>query len=102
MVVAPPVSVSLPGFDSAFELRFGVSLATAYATNSLGAEIGRVEAGWDTDLAAVEFRSLVPKTALLETLARKTGGEVIGQGKLEEFVRELSSRKGGRRYELQS
>lgn len=67
--------------------------ATAFVTNSVGAEVGRAEAGWSTDLAAEEFRSLIPNVALLETLAQKTGGEVIPAGKLEAFIRGLPDRR---------
>jgi uncharacterized membrane protein len=63
--------------------------ATASVTNSVGAEVGRAEAGWSTDLAAEEFRSLVPNVALLETIARNTGGEIIPANKLDEFARNL-------------
>jgi hypothetical protein len=67
--------------------------ARAIVTNAAGAEVGRAEAGWSTDLAAEEFRSLTPNVALLEELAKKTGGEVIAAGDLEKFARGLPSRK---------
>ena len=67
--------------------------AAAVATNAIGAEVGRDEAGWSTDLAAEEFRSLTPNVALLEDLARRTGGEVIEAGGLAAFVRSLPERK---------
>jgi uncharacterized membrane protein len=63
--------------------------ATAYFTNSVGAEAGRDDTGWSTDLAAEEFRSLSPNVPLLEAIAKKSGGEVIPANKLEEFVRNL-------------
>jgi hypothetical protein len=66
--------------------------ATAYVTNSVGAEVGRDEAGWSTDLAAEEFRSLTPNVALLEAIAKKTGGEIIAANKLDEFARNLPHR----------
>jgi hypothetical protein len=58
-------------------------------TNSEGAEIGRAAAGWSTDLAAEEFRSLSPNVALLEAIARQTGGAIIPASKLDEFARSL-------------
>jgi uncharacterized membrane protein len=67
--------------------------ARAIVTNVAGAEVGRAEAGWSTDLAAEEFRSLTPNLALLEELAKKTGGEVIAAGDLEKFARGLPARK---------
>jgi hypothetical protein len=66
---------------------------TAFVTNSLGAGAGRAEAGWSTDLAAAEFRSLTPNVALLESLARKTGGEIVPAIALEDFARQLLHRQ---------
>jgi uncharacterized membrane protein len=63
--------------------------ATAYVTNSVGAEAGRDDTGWSTDLAAEEFRSLSPNVPLLEAIAKKSGGEIIPANKLEEFVQGL-------------
>jgi hypothetical protein len=63
--------------------------ATAVVTNAVGAEVGRAEAGWSVDLAADEFRSLTPNFALMETLARKTGGQVIAAADLNSFARRL-------------
>jgi uncharacterized membrane protein len=67
--------------------------ATALVTNSIGAEVGRAEAGWSTDLAAEEFRSLQPNMALLETIAKRSGGEVITPQKLAEFAKNLPNRQ---------
>ncbi len=67
--------------------------ATAVAGNPAGAETGRAVAGWAVDLAADEFRSLVPNIALLESLARRTGGEVIRAGDLADFVRNLPGKR---------
>ncbi len=67
----------------------GAYRATAYVTNSVGAEVGRSEAGWGTDLAADEFRSLTPNVALLEDIARRSGGKVVPARNLEEFARSL-------------
>ncbi len=64
----------------------------ASVTNSVGAEVGRAEAGWSTDLAAEEFRSLVPNVRLLEDLARQTGGEIVSATGLEAFVKALPTR----------
>jgi uncharacterized membrane protein len=65
----------------------------ATATNNVGAEIGRARAGWATDLASEEFRSLQPNRALMETLARQTGGEVVEAKDLAAFVKKLPFRK---------
>jgi uncharacterized membrane protein len=63
--------------------------AIATVKNHAGADLGRAEAGWSTDLAAEEFRSLVPNHALLEDIARRTGGQVVAAAELDRFVRRL-------------
>jgi uncharacterized membrane protein len=63
--------------------------AVATVKNNAGADLGRAEAGWSSDLAAEEFRSLVPNVALLEEIARSTGGQVVAADDLESFVRKL-------------
>ncbi len=65
---------------------------TACVTNSAGLEVGRAEAGWSTDLAAEEFRSLTPNIALLESIARKTGGEMVRADALNQFARRVPQR----------
>jgi uncharacterized membrane protein len=67
--------------------------AVATVKNTSGADLGRAEAGWSTDLAAEEFRSLTPNVALLEDLARKTGGEVIAAADLEKFAKRLPQQR---------
>ena len=66
--------------------------AEATVTNSVGAEVGRAEAGWTSDPAAEEFRSLKPNRALLETIAKKSAGEMVAPGQLEAFVGSLPNR----------
>ena len=56
-------------------------------------EAGRAETGWTSDPAADEFRSLKPNRALLETIAKATGGEVVSANKLEAFAKTLPNRK---------
>ncbi|MEO6245359.1 MAG: glutamine amidotransferase [Opitutaceae bacterium] len=63
--------------------------AVATVKNNAGADLGRAETGWSTDLAAEEFRSLVPNVALMEDLARRTGGQVVAEADLESFVGKL-------------
>jgi hypothetical protein len=67
--------------------------ATARAVNAAGAEEGRAVAGWATDLAAQELRSLTPDTALLEELARKTGGALVEVSGLDDMAERLPSAK---------
>jgi len=61
----------------------------AVGTNANGVEIGRAQAGWTTDLAAEEFKSLKPNRALLESIAKQTGGEVVEMGALGSFAARL-------------
>jgi len=63
--------------------------AIATVKNYAGADLGRGEAGWSSDLAAEEFRSLVPNLALLEEIARKSGGQVIAMNDLDSFAGKL-------------
>jgi uncharacterized membrane protein len=70
----------------------GGYLAEAVATDSAGAEVGRAQAGWTADPAAEEFRSLRPNRALMETIAKQTGGQVIAANKLADFAASLPNR----------
>jgi hypothetical protein len=67
--------------------------AEGVVTDESGAEVGRAEAGWTADPAAEEFRSLKPNRALLESIARQTGGEVIPLSRLDSFAASLPNRK---------
>jgi uncharacterized membrane protein len=67
--------------------------ATASVTNAVGARVAQAEAGWSTDPVGEEFRSLKPNIALLEDLARRSGGQVLDAGQLERFARGLPQRQ---------
>ena len=80
-----------------YEATYVVRQAGAYAigalvTQSDGAVVGRAETGLTSDPAVDEFRSLKPNRALLETIARRTGGEIISMDRLPKFVRDLPYR----------
>ncbi len=70
----------------------GGYLAEAVVTDADGVEVGRTQAGWTADPAAEEFKSLKPNRALLENLARQTGGEVISVNNLAAFAEKLPNR----------
>jgi uncharacterized membrane protein len=70
----------------------GASTVEVVATQSDGKIVGRAAAGWASDPAAAEFRSLKPNRAYLESLAKRTGGEVLTLDGLREFVRRLPQR----------
>ncbi len=64
--------------------------AVATVKSGDGRDLGRAEAGWSSDLAADEFRSLTPNVSLLQDLAQKTGGRILRAEELEDFARSLS------------
>jgi hypothetical protein len=70
----------------------GAYLVEARVTQADGQPTGLASAGWASDAAADEFRSLKPNRALLETLAQKTGGQVVRMDNLKEFVGHLPNR----------
>ena len=78
--------------------RCGASDAGAYRVKVTvaapdGHEIGASETGWAAEPAASEFRRLSPDIALLERIARETGGEIVEPSQLDEFVAGLPNRK---------
>lgn len=91
---AEPVA-SEPGVYQATYIprQTGGYVVQAVVTNEVGAEAGRGEAGWSSDPAAAEFRSLKPNRALLEEIAARTGGELVPAGRLEAFASTLPQRK---------
>ena len=88
-------SLSEPGVYEATYIprNTGGYQAEALVQDNTGLEVGRAEAGWTSDPAADEFRSLKPNRALLETIAKRTGGEVIPAARLEAFAKGLPNRK---------
>jgi uncharacterized membrane protein len=66
--------------------------AVATATAVGGSTIGEREAGWAAQPAADEFARLAPDRAFLQTLAAKTGGEVVEGANLDAFVAGLPAR----------
>ncbi len=71
----------------------GAYSVEAVVTQADGKIAGRAATGWTSDPAADEFRSLKPNRALLQNLAKKTGGEVIAMADLEKFVRKLPEKR---------
>ena len=70
----------------------GAYCVDAVVTQPDGQLVGRAEAGWTADPAVDEFRSLKPNRALLEAIARRTGGEIVPLQDLRNFVRRLPER----------
>ena len=71
----------------------GAYRAALVVTAADGSEIGQRETGWTSEPAAEEFSQLQPNRALLERIAKETGGEVIAADDLEDFVSDLPNRK---------
>ena len=67
--------------------------ATAEVIDSEGIGAGQAEAGWVSEPLAREFESLNPNRALLEEIARKTGGEVITLDEVPGLAGSLPERK---------
>lgn len=65
----------------------------ASVTDMNGLTVGTAEAGWSSDPASEEFRSLTPDKALMEKIARQTGGEVVEASALLDFVKGLPARQ---------
>jgi hypothetical protein len=57
-----------------------------------GSDVGAAQSGWTSDPAADEFQTLAPNVALLDRLARETGGQVIDKSSLDSFVASLPNR----------
>jgi uncharacterized membrane protein len=92
--IAAEASGAEPGV---YEATYLARAAGAYSVDATvmspdGKLAGRAAAGWTSDPAAAEFRSLKPNRALLETLARRTGGEVVAARDLNAFVHRLPDR----------
>jgi len=71
----------------------GAYSAEATVTDAEGKISGHAATGWTSDPAAEEFRSLKPNRALLENLAKKTGGEIVAMADLDKFVKKLPERR---------
>lgn len=65
----------------------------ATVLNEAGAGAGSAATGWTSDLAAAEFRDLKPNRALMEQLARATGGRVLMPDELDGFARDLPTQR---------
>ena len=87
-------SATTPGmYEATYIAReAGAYSVEALVTRSDGKTAGQAAAGWASDPAAAEFRSMKPNRPLLESIAKQTGGEVVTLADLEKFVRQLPQR----------
>ena len=88
-------SLTEPGaFESTYVVReSGGFQVEASVTDEAGAKAGTAVTGWSTDLANSEFRSLIPNRPLLETVARKTGGETIKPEDVAKLAEQLPKKR---------
>lgn len=84
-------SATYPGtYEASFVAREpGAYSVEAVVTSPDGIVAGRAATGWASDPAALEFRSLQPNRTLLESIAKRTGGERVSLDDLAKFVRSL-------------
>jgi uncharacterized membrane protein len=71
----------------------GAYRAQVSVTAADGSDVGQRETGWAVEPETEEFRKLSGNRALLEQLARDSGGEVIAANQLDSFVSSLPNRK---------
>lgn len=92
-LLAEPVP-SEPGLYTATYMQHGSGgfRVDASVKDDKGIEIGHARTGWVSEPAADEFRSLTPNRALLEQIAKQTGGHVVDRNDLASFVKELPTK----------
>jgi len=93
-IAAEPSATESGKYEATYVVRqAGAYSVDAVVTRPGGQVVGRAEAGWTSDPAAEEFRSLKPNRWLLENIARRTGGEIVAMKDLRNFVRHLPERR---------
>jgi len=81
-------------FEAAYVPRdSGGYVARAGVREAGGIEIGSAETGWTADVQAREFASIHVQRALLERIARATGGRMLELDELDKFAAQLPSRE---------
>ena len=93
--LAAEPSADQPG---TYEATYVARTAGAYSVEAVvtqpdGKVAGRAAAGWASDPAAAEFNEVNPNRALLESLAKKTGGQIVALEDLAKFVHGLPNRR---------
>lgn len=71
----------------------GAYRAKVTVTAPDGSDVGSRETGWSVEPETEEFRELSGNNALLQRLAKESGGEVVTLGGLNSFVSSLPNRK---------
>ena len=89
-----PAGTETGAFESLYIPREeGGYVARARVRDEDGKVIGDVEAGWASNPAADEFRSLQPNVALMKDLAERTGGRVLAVSDLAKWAKELPKKQ---------
>jgi uncharacterized membrane protein len=92
-LTAAPVPAGSGAFEAVYVPRVsGGFIAKATVADAEAAGAGEAQVGWTADLEAREFQSVKANRALLEEIARRTGGRVVEIGELEAFARALPRR----------
>ena len=71
----------------------GAYRATVLAKDDEAKEIGTQELGWTRGDSGDEWRSLKPNRALLESIAKRSGGQVIAAADLDSFAASLPTKQ---------
>jgi uncharacterized membrane protein len=88
--LAKPVGTEIGAFESSYKPgEEGGYVARAKVRDEAGKVIGEVEAGWASNPAADEFRSLQPNVNLMQELAKRTDGRVLALSDLAKWAKEL-------------
>jgi len=89
-LTAVPASTESGQFEATYVPRAsGGYYAHVTATDAKGGRVGEAETGWAVDLEGREFASIRANRALLEKIARQTGGRVVEPDELNKFARDL-------------
>ncbi|MCX5644219.1 MAG: hypothetical protein NTZ17_05985 [Phycisphaerae bacterium] len=92
-LTAAPVATERGLFEAVYLPRTsGGYWAQVTVAGADGAKLGETQAGWTVDLEAREYQSVKVNRALLEKIARQTGGRLVETGELDKFARGLLHR----------
>jgi len=92
-LTATPVPAESGLFEATYVPRAGGGhFAHVVATDAKGNRLGEAETGWAVDLEGREFQTIPVNPALLEKIARQTGGRPVDLDELDKFARDLPQR----------
>ena len=91
-LTAEPSTTNPGTYEATYIAREAGAYSVEAVVKQANGKVGRAAAGWISDPAATEFQSLKPNRALLKSLAKRTGGEIVALEDLQKFVRNLPER----------